>query len=846
MTLTLDRPPVDMGSGDGGVPARRAVVRWAWRLFFREWRQQLLVLALVIVAVAITVVGAGVAVNTPTPAKTGFGTADAMVQLPASDPKLASTIAALEQKVGPVDVIENTTLPIPGSIATYELRAQNSDGTYGKAMLGVVSGRFPRTTGEVAVTAGVASAFGLHVGSVWHEAGVTRHVVGIVQNPQNLLDEFALITPGQPGASGQVTLLFDASNAQFASLKQLNVQTPPNTLNGGFNPEIFVILIATLGMLLIGLVAVGGFTVLAQRRMRSIGMLGALGATDKNISLVVQANGLVVGVVGTAVGAALGLVAWIAYRPHVEQASHHLIGTFQLPWGVILAAMALAVVTTWLASARPARAVTRIPVVTALSGRPAPPRQLHRSAVPGILLTVGAYFLLFYAGQSKGNGGGAPELILGFVVLTIGIIFLAPLALAAIAVAARRTPLAVRMALRDLSRYRARSGSALGAISLGVLIATTVCVAAAARYGNVLDYAGPNLANNQLIVYTPQAPPPGAVIVSPNGEGRPSLNLNAKGGGPTPQPSTPAMVAKTNAIAAALGSHNVIELFSPDVGLVHQGAGRNFSGQLYVGTPQLLHAFGISASDVNPRADILTMRPGLASVANMDLSYGPNSGNAGPGNGSNGPGGNIANPPMQTIGALPSGTSAPNTVVSEHAVKTLGLQTSLAGWMILTNHPLTVTQINSARLTASTLGMTVETKSDSPSSTQVIDWATVVGILLALAILAMTVGLIRSEAASDLRTLSATGASSGTRRTLTAATAGTLAFIGAVMGIAAAYLACLAFFSGAPNGDGISELGNIPLANLLLILVGMPLLGAACGWLFAGRQPAFIAQKPQE
>ena len=32
--------------GNGGVVARRAVVRWAWRLFRREWRQQVLVLGL--------------------------------------------------------------------------------------------------------------------------------------------------------------------------------------------------------------------------------------------------------------------------------------------------------------------------------------------------------------------------------------------------------------------------------------------------------------------------------------------------------------------------------------------------------------------------------------------------------------------------------------------------------------------------------------------------------------------------------------------------------------------------------------------------------------------------------
>jgi len=53
----------------------------------------------------------------------------------------------------------------------------------------------------------------------------------------------------------------------------------------------------------------------------------------------------------------------------------------------------------------------------------------------------------------------------------------------------------------------------------------------------------------------------------------------------------------------------------------------------------------------------------------------------------------------------------------------------------------------------------------------------------------MTVGLIRSETAGDLRTLTATGASSATRRTLTGATAGALAVLGAVIGTTGAYLA---------------------------------------------------------
>ena len=38
------------------------------------------------------------------------------------------------------------------------------------------------------------------------------------------------------------------------------------------------------------------------------------------------------------------------------------------------------------------------------------------------------------------------------------------------------------------------------------------------------------------------------------------------------------------------------------------------------------------------------------------------------------PGGQcLANPVIQEVSALPAGTSAPNTVITEHAIRTLGL-----------------------------------------------------------------------------------------------------------------------------------------------------------------------------
>ena len=278
-----------------------------------------------------------------------------------------------------------------------------------------------------------------------------------------------------------------------------------------------------------------------------------------------------------------------------------------------------------------------------------------------------------------------------------------------------------------------------------------------------------------------------------------------------------------------------------------------------MGTPQLLRLFGISASQVNPDADILTMRPGLSTMSLMQLTYGPGNGNGRGGPGGGGPDGNgpdqwpcpagscLANPPIQEISQLPSGTSAPNTVVTEHAVTMFHLQSSISanGWIVQVPKGLTGTGIRNAQQAAAAAGMSVETRNSIPSLSTVVDDATLFGIVLALAILGMSVGLVRSEANKDLRTLAATGASGTTRRILVATTAGALGFTGALIGIAGGYLAA-AGFASSNQLDALSSLSSIPLANLLLILVGMPLIAAAVSWLLTLREPASIARQPLE
>jgi putative ABC transport system permease protein len=825
--LTENRP------ANGGRPARRALIRWAWRLFRREWRQQFLILALITVAVAATIVGSAVATNNPPPKNSGFGTAQDSVFFTTYDAHTASVIASLEHRFGRVELIENETQSIPGSINTYQIRAQDPHGAFSGPMLSLVSGRFPSGADQVAVTNGVESAFNLRVGASWHVGGVARLVVGIVENPQSLLDEFALVAPGQLTNPTGVTALFDAPGVPLSSIGN-NVQTPASVAQSNpLNPETISLAALVLGMLLIALVSVGGFTVLAQRRLRSIGMLESTGATDRHVRLVVSANGTVVGVVGAILGFLLGLVVWLAYRPSLEQSSHHVIGVLALPWVVVAAAMVLAVVAAFFAAARPARAITKVPIVQALSGRPAPPRQIHRSALPGIVFLVLAFLLLGYSGgTNQGNGsGGTPELLLGLVLLIPGLILLAPFFLSLTARLGRRAPIATRLALRDLARYRARSGSAVAAISLGVLIAVIVILAASSRYGNVLDYAGPNLSSNELHLST-ALPPQGQQIVKRNAKGQ----LVQVKNGPV-ETATPAqLAASAERIAKGLGAQ-LIALETPNAGLNGTRGGRSWSGAVYVATPQLLKAFGITPSEINPNADVLTSRPGLSGVAGIQFGYG--------GNGPSGPSGSIS-PVIEEIGALPSGTAAPNTVITEHAMKEFRITASTTDWLVQATQPFTAAQISSAELTASTTQLSVESKNDEPTSFAVITWATIFGIVIALAVLGMSVGLVRSETASDLRTLAATGASSYTRRTLTAVTAGALGFLGAFLGVVGAYIGMIGWLRSNSLNGGIAALGNVPVGDLLLILLGMPAFAAIVGWLFAGREPAEMAHQPIE
>jgi putative ABC transport system permease protein len=808
------------------------VIRWAVRLYRREWRQQLLVLALLAVAVA-AAIGSITVVHTTAPANSSqFGSANTLLSFDGSDPrKLEAGLAAARRSFGAIDVIDHRSVAVPGSVETVDYRAQDPNGAYSRGLLALRRGRYPTGPGQIAVTDGMAELLRVEVGSTLALDGRRRTVVGIVENPRKLSDEFALVAPSSVGAADYATVLVDASDASLAAFFGPEGTSPPALSSmgriGNDNPEaepLAMVSVTTVFLLLASLVAAAGFAVVAQRRLRQLGMLAAVGATETQLRLVLLANGAIVGAIAAVAGAVAGLIGWVLIAPTLESAVDHRIDRLGVPWWSIAATVFLAIIGATAAAWWPGRAAARLPVVLALSGRPPEPRPARHSAVAaGALIAVGVGCL------ALSNRERPALIVAGIVGTIIGSLLLGPPAIRIFSRLAGRVSIAPRLALRDLARYQARSGAALAAVTLALGIAASVVVVASAEAAKKASEP-PTLSDRQIRIY-----------------------LGSGGSRALTPVETAAQLARQAArvrqLAAQLDQATVLPLRKatrPGAPPLVEGdtrfffptdlarrVGRNYRpvGQLYVATPAVLRYLGIDPSTIGRGTDFLVGR-GVRTDGLVVVSMKSPEELA------------VTNVQRIEIGRHLFGFDSarnPPSFITPNGLHRRGLQQVPAGWLVESNQVLTSDKIADARTRAADAGLTIEVKTERTSNAKVMAIATAAGAILALAILALTVGLIRSESAGDLRTLTATGATSRIRRTLTGATAGALALLGALLGVTGTYIVMLALYH-----DDLGYLRHVPLFYLALAVVGVPLAAASSGWVLAGREPPADARTALE
>jgi putative ABC transport system permease protein len=808
----------------GGVAARRAMIRWAGRLFRREWRQQLLIVMLLSVAVAAAVGSITVAHNASPADNAEFGSASRLVEIDGTDPRsLTAALDAVRKEFGTIDVVGHRPVAVPGSVDRVDFRAQDPHGPYGSGLLSLRRGTYPTGPGQVAVTDGVAELLRLDIGSTLALGGQRRTVVGIVENPRKLSDEFALLAPLSMRAPLYVNVLVNGGDG---SLESITLPEANHALRGYVRPShnqetatLGIFSVATVFLLLASLVAAAGFAVVAQRRLRQLGMLTAIGATQKHVRLVLVANGALVGAISALLGAVAGVGLWLVAAPVVESATDHRIDRFSLPWGLLVLAVLLAVLGAAAAAWWPGRTVARLPVMLALSGRPAKPRPARHSALAALALIVVGIGCL-----ALSNRDNALPIVIGIVATILGTLLLGPLAIRAFSGVAGRIPIAPRLALRDLVRYQARSGAALAAVTLALGIAAAiVLVASAEEARRAAEWT--TLSDRQVRVYLgPKDGREFTPVDTPARLGRLTAGVQELAGALDRATVVPVQsVSRPGDAPFVVGDTRV---FDPVILARRSGREHHADSHLYVATPAVLRYLGLDPATIDPATDFLvdsSVRTGGLIIPGRTFGHDLA----------------VENVQKITTGRHLFGTSDGLTwpkFITLNGLRRLGWRQIPAGWLVESSQRLTADQVASARDIAAKSGLRIEV-GGGPSFARVKSIATLAGAILALAILAMTVGLIRSESARDLRTLTSTGAGPGIRRTLTATTAGALALLGALLALGGAYAVLTAIY-----WDDLGYLGNVPFRYLALGIVGVPLSAAAAGWLVAGREPPDVAR----
>jgi putative ABC transport system permease protein len=403
-------------------------------------------------------------------------------------------------------------------------------------------------------------------------------------------------------------------------------------------------------------------------------------------------------------------------------------------------------------------------------------------------------------------------LVGGIAALVVGVVSLSPSVLAGLGWLASRFPVAERIAMRDLARYRSRSSAALSAISLALAIPIcTVVLASAAAYAS--DEG--NLSDQQLILSLGEEP-----LLVPERNVEQIDGLHASVGSVASGISasvTPLEVAVDSRESTTRGA----DTLRPAAVLGRQIGDDTIrdSGVLYVATPAVTDLLGLDPSIIRSEVDVLTSQTGSLAVANISER--------------------ALEPTIEFI-ETPAYTSMPISLVTATGLARYDLAAAPGGWFLETTRAITATERSSIRDIAAAAGLTVEFRNQQSQLGTIRGAATAAGFLVALGVVALAVGLLRAETTDELRTLTAVGASSTVRRALSAATSGSLAVAGVLLGTLAAYGGMAAGFA-----EDLGSLRSVPI-ELVILVVGVPVVAALASWLLAGREPDALRRSPIE
>lgn len=339
--------------------------------------------------------------------------------------------------------------------------------------------------------------------------------VPLTQKPPPLATNAIGIT-AEKGVSSQK--LRTALNNEFSKTAEVMSQSEYNDeINAAANSSldfvnVFLLVFAAIALFVGTFIITNTFQMMVRAEQSQFAMLRAIGASGGQVFSIVALQGLVVGILGSAIGVGAGylltrLVSWGLAKAGFEALQ------ISWSWSITLLALAVGIIVTVIGSLWPARSAALTPPVEAMRQNTQTQKPVWPRAIIGALVLALAVGLLAWASSDSGQNGlwlgiGAALFLLAMLILVT------PLSAAIIRVLAGLIwwlrPHA-RLAMRTLTANLRQTANTAAALMIGVaLVAVGATLAASTKASteSVID----EKINTDLVVSTE----PTVVSLSPS------------------------------------------------------------------------------------------------------------------------------------------------------------------------------------------------------------------------------------------------------------------------------------------------------------------------------------------